>query len=304
MPKKRTLRRPLIEPVLLFTAALVFFAGRGFGAPSYAAKGMVLTVDKLHRRVLISCQSIPGYMPATVVHFSVHEPTDLENLSPGTIIDFTLVADKKSPYAENIRIHEFETMEQDPLNAHRLNLLNTIVDPAAQPNTIRVGQHVPDFALIDQDRQRVTLSEFAGKVVAITFIYTQCPLPNFCFRLTNNFGLLQKRFSGEMGRDLVLLSVTFDPQHDSPEVLAKYGEIWKANPQGWHLLTGPQPEIEKFCHQLGMNFWPDEGIMAHSLHTVILDRHGMLVANLEGNEFTADQLGDLVQSMMGNATNE
>ena len=82
MPKKRTLRRPLIEPVLLFTAALVFFAGRGFAAPSYPAKGMVLTVDKLHRRVSFLVKVYPVTCPRRLSVLSVHEPTDLESVSP------------------------------------------------------------------------------------------------------------------------------------------------------------------------------------------------------------------------------
>jgi protein SCO1/2 len=282
----------------LLTAASIVFADCAWAGPPYSVKGIVLKVDKTHRTLVVSCQSIPGYMDAMVMPFSVHQSKDLEGIVPGVAVDFTLVADERAAYAEEIHVRDFETLEQDPLGARRLKLLDTIVAPSAQTPLINVGEHVPDFDLVDQNSQRVRLSQFSGKVVAITFMYTHCPLPNFCFRLSNNFGRLQKRFAEQMGRDLVLLSVTFDPQHDTPEILAKYGDIWKADPKGWRLLTGPQPDIEKLCHELGMNFWPDEGIMAHSLHTVILDRHGNLVANLEGNEFTADQLGDLVQTVM------
>jgi protein SCO1 len=287
--------------LLLFAAAVALFANCVWAGPPYEVKGIVLKVDKLHRTLLVSCQSIPGYMDAMVMPFSVHKSKELEGIAPGAAIAFTLIADERAAYAEDIHVHEFETLEQDPLGARRLKLLDTIVAPSAQTPLINVGQHVPDFALVDQNSQPVTLAQFSGKVVTITFMYTHCPLPNFCFRLSNNFGRLQKRFASRIGRDLVLLSVTFDPQHDTPEVLAKYGDIWKADPKGWRLLTGPQSDIEKLCHEFGMNFWPDEGIMAHSLHTVVLDRRGNLVANLEGNEFTADQLGDLVQTVMTGA---
>jgi len=157
---------------------------------------------------------------------------------------------------------------------------------------------VPDFSLIDQRRQTVALSQFAGKVVVITFIYTRCPLPDFCFRMSNNFGELQKRFADRLDHDLVLLSITFDPQHDTPEILAQYGLTWHVDGSGWRLLTGPQTEIEKICHQFDMNFWPDEGVMTHSLHTVVIDPYGRLSANLEGNEFTAAQLGDYVEALL------
>jgi protein SCO1 len=114
--------------------------------------------------------------------------------------------------------------------------------------------------------------------------------------LSNNFGRLQNRFRSRLGTDLVLLSVTFDPGHDTPEVLDKYGDIWKADPLGWHLLTGSPDEVKRVCKLFGSNFWPEEGAVTHSLHTFVIDRNGKLAANIEGNRFTADQLGDLVET--------
>jgi protein SCO1/2 len=157
---------------------------------------------------------------------------------------------------------------------------------------------VADFALTDQAGQRVTLSQFAGKVLAVTFIYTSCPLPDYCFRLSNNFGRLSKRFADRMGRDLVLLSITFDPVHDQPRVLAKYAGTWKADAKSWHFLTGTLSDVKAVCRQFGLNFWQEEGALTHSLHTVVIDRHGKLAANFEGNEFTAEQLGDFVEVEM------
>jgi protein SCO1/2 len=134
--------------------------------------------------------------------------------------------------------------------------------------------------------------------VAVAFVYTRCPLPNYCFRLSNNLGRLQKRFADRMGRDLVLLSLTIDPVHDTPEVLAKYAATWNADPNSWHFLTGPEAEVKAVCRKFGVNFWPDEGALTHSLHTVVIDRRGKLASNFEGNEFTAEQLGDFVAVVM------
>jgi protein SCO1/2 len=97
-----------------------------------------------------------------------------------------------------------------------------------------------------------------------------------------------------MGRDLVLLSVTFDPDHDRPEVLADYARMWKADVAGWHFLTGSLDTVKELCGRFGMNFWPGEGLMTHSLHTAVIDRSGRLVTNIEGNHFTTAELGDLV----------
>jgi protein SCO1/2 len=101
-----------------------------------------------------------------------------------------------------------------------------------------------------------------------------------------------------MGRDLVLLTITFDPVHDTPEVMEKYGRIWNADPKGWRLLSGPKVDVEKVCNMFGISFWQDEGLMTHSLHTFLIDRNGVLAADLEGNKFSADQLGDLVQTVL------
>jgi protein SCO1 len=163
---------------------------------------------------------------------------------------------------------------------------------------VKTGDRVPDFTLIDQNRQRVTLSQFRGQVVAVTFVYTNCALPDFCYRLSTNFSRLQKRFTGRMGRDLILLTITFDPAHDTPEVMKEYGGIWNADEKGWRLLSGSKPEVDKVCNMFGISFWPDEGLMTHSLHTLLIDRNGVLTANLEGNKFTADQLGDLVETVI------
>jgi protein SCO1/2 len=110
--------------------------------------------------------------------------------------------------------------------------------------------------------------------------------------------VLQKRFKERMGKELVLLTVTFDPQRDQPDVLARYARTWKADPATWHFLTGSMPDIQHVTNLFGVDYFPDEGLMDHSLHTAIIDRRRRLVANIEGNQFTADQLGDLVQTVL------
>jgi protein SCO1/2 len=101
-----------------------------------------------------------------------------------------------------------------------------------------------------------------------------------------------------MGEDLVLFTVVIDPAHDQPEALANYARIWKADGRAWHFLTGPLADIQKLCRNFDMAFYPDEGLFVHSFHTAIIDRDGSLAANLEGNDFTAQQLGDLMQTIM------
>jgi protein SCO1/2 len=106
--------------------------------------------------------------------------------------------------------------------------------------------------------------------------------------------VLQKRFAKELGREVVLLTITFDPQRDTPEALAAYAAPWKPAPGTWHFLTGPVADVRKVCALFGVEYFPDEGLMNHSLRTAVIDRAGVLVASIEGNTYSPEQLGDLV----------
>lgn len=265
----------------------------------YQVTGMVLSVDAVHQSVLVSHDRIEGYMEAMTMPYRVDDPRVLKDLKPGAKIEFTLVVNRTSSYISNIHVRDYQSEERDPMQAARLKVLDEAMrSKNASQSALRIGDVVPDFSLLDQRAQTITLSELRGKVVAITFIYTRCPLPDFCFRMSTNFSRLQKRFADRMSKDLVLLSISFDPEHDSTEVLAKYAETWNANVAGWHFLTGDLSTVKKICARFGMNFWPDEGLFTHSLHTAVIDRAGKLVANVEGNQFSAVQLGDLVQATL------
>jgi protein SCO1/2 len=281
---------------LLKISVWLAMAGVAMCQQHYSARGMILKIDIAHQSILVSCDAIPGYMEAMTMPLLVREHDALAALKPGTLIDFSLVIEKDSAYADSIRVHSYQGLEPDPLSARRLGLLNKLA--RASTKSLATGDAVPDFTLTGQDARPVTFSDYKGKVVALNFIYTRCALPNFCFRSSNNFGNLQRRFRNQLGKQLVLLTITFDPVHDSPEALAKYARIWKADPRGWHFLTGSAVNIQGVCNRFGVDFFPDEGLMDHSLHTAVIDRHGRLVANLEGNEFTAEQLGDLVNTVL------
>jgi len=284
---------------LILLALLV--AVSAHAANRYSASGLVVQFDRAQRTLIVSCDAIPGVMDAMVMSFSVRDAKDLDDLQPGARISFTIVTSTDSSYAETIRIVAFESLENDPSEARRLKILEDAMKPSHSSTALSVGQLVPDFSLADQNGEQVVLSKFQGKVVGITFVYVRCPLPNYCFRLSSNFGRLQQRFKSVMGRDLVLLTVIIDPVHDLPDSVKKYAQTWHADPKSWHFLMGPPPDVQSVCARFDMNYYPDEALLVHSFHTVVIDRKGRLAANIEGNEFTAQQLGDLVKSVMQRA---
>ena len=278
---------------------LVLLCCTSFALPEqrYPGRGLVLKVDQVHKTVLVSSDAIPGYMEAMTMLYSVRDTKELQRIAPGTLVDFTLVVAPDTSLLEHIRVHKYQGLEPDPLTARRLKLLNQVANPPTT-KAVTVGESVPDFTLTDQNREKVVLSNFEGKVIVLNFVYTRCALPNFCFRSSNNLGLLQRRFRQRLGRDLVLLTVTFDPTHDDPVALAKYAATWKADSNKWHFLTGTAEDVRRVCEIFGEDVFQDEGLMAHSLHTAIINGKGKLIANLEGNEFSAQQLGDLVQQIL------
>ena len=259
----------------------------------YSVRGMVLRVDPAARTFTVSHEAIDGLMSAMIMPFEVRDARDLQPLAPGALVEFTLVIGAQAGYATEIRIRTYQTAEQDPLTARRLALLKKAAGRAVPP--LATGQPVPDFTLTDQAGQPVRFSTIAaGKVVALNFVYTRCALPQFCLRASNVFSVLQRRFARQYGRDLVLLTVTFDPERDTPEVLATYAAQFNADPKMWRFLTGKVADVRRVCALFGVESYLDEGLVNHSLHTAVIDRRGRLVTNVEGNQYTPEQLGDLI----------
>jgi protein SCO1/2 len=288
------MRRSSLGPALVIVVALLSAHARGQTA--HAMRGMVLQVDAAHNSVVVSHDAVQGVMPAMTMPFEVTHAAELKGLVPGAIVSFALVIRGSSSHIEHVQVVRYESVERDPIAARRLRLLQNITrSPATAPP---VGKAAPDFTLTDQARAPIVLSQFRGKVVALNFIYTSCVLPQFCYRLASQFAVVQKRFNARMGRDLVLLTTTFDPARDTPERLAEYSRQWDANPAAWHFLTGTSENVQRVCRLFGVDAFPDEGLITHSTRTVVIDRRGMLAASIEGNQYSATQLGDLIDTVL------
>ena len=248
----------------------MFAAAAAFGK-TYPVDGIVLALDPAARTMLVSHRPIARYMPAMVMPFRVEQPGDLAPLYPGARVQFDLVISNHHSLARNLR-------KADGPDAKI----------AAPQGRLHIGDRLPEFRLTDQSGSTVGLSDLRGNVAAIDFIYTRCPLPDVCPRLSANFATLQRRFRG---RGVMLLSVTVDPDYDTPAVLSDYARRWAADPTAWRFLTG---DIGGLAAALGEVYWTDEGSIGHNSTTTILDRQGRIAAMVEGSNYRIDQLEHLI----------
>jgi len=255
-------------------------------ASHHTGNGLVLRVDRPGAVVTISHDALPDFMDAMAMPFDLKGPAREVTLSPGDRIRFRLAVKKGQSWVDRVEI-----VSAAPVDA---GLQQT---PAA-PVLVAVGSPMPDFTLTDQAGVPVALSELKGKVVAVTFIYSRCPLPDYCPRMIENFRVVRQRFAARMAKDLILLTISFDPKYDTPEILTRYASSQRAGGTGWHFLTGDPANIERVCNAFGIQYWAEEGLITHTLQTAVIDREGRLAATVEGKDFTPQQLGDLVGAVL------
>jgi len=268
-------------------AAIALAAATAACARHYTTTGLVLKVDQPSSTVTISHDAFPGFMDAMVMPFGLEGGARRVALTPGDLVRFRLAVKRARSSVDRV-----EVISAAPIDA---GLQQTPV----VPSLVHVGAPVPDFELIDQSGRTIRLSSLAGKVVAVTFIYTRCPLPDYCPRMVENFRAIGSRFADRMNADLVFLTVSFDPKYDTPETLAKYAAASRAGGAGWHFLTGDPAKIERVCDAFGIQYFAEEGLITHSLQTAVIDRDGRLAATVEGKDFTPKQLGDLIDTILG-----
>ena len=285
--------RAFLALALLVPAAMATAAG-----DPHTVQGVLLKADPASRTIEVSCDTIPGYMDAMVMTFAVRNSEVLKNLQPGGTVRFSMMEEGNEEFADHLEAIKVQNYEAEPTEASRLTYLHRALDHTAAQKMIPIGGLVPNFTLTDQSNRSTQLDDFKGMVVVLSFAYSRCPNPNYCFRLSNNLAQVNRRYHSLTGHSLILLTIVIEPDHDQGQALAHYADTWKADWSAWRFLTGPLADIHAIAERFGMDFWNNEGYLTHSFHTVVIDRDGRLAANLEGNQFTADQLSDLVGTVL------
>jgi protein SCO1/2 len=163
---------------------------------------------------------------------------------------------------------------------------------------VHIGETVPDFKLTDQDGRKLALSDFRGQAVVLTFIYTRCPLPNFCPLMSKNFADLEQRLNKEFLGKYHLLSVTMDPDFDTPAVLKEYASRYDASPADWSFATGTAEEIQSVARLAGLYYARENGLISHDLRTALVGPNGRLVHLWKSNVWTPYEVQRMVRETL------
>jgi protein SCO1/2 len=249
---------------------------------TYSGEGLVLAVDREHRRATISHREIPGYMSAMAMEFAVAKGDSLATLTPGSRVTFELVVGNEGATIRHIHVVERTVLPAEAFADKPLE------------KEVAVGEAMPAFSAVDQDGRPFDLSTLRGRLVVVDFIYTRCPIPDACPRLSAHFAYLQKRF----GERVELVSVTLDPTWDQPAVLAEYARRWAADTRHWHFLTGSQVGMRQVAERFGVRFWTEEGSITHTSSVGIMTRDGRLGARVDGTQYPARELADLIEAQL------
>jgi protein SCO1/2 len=276
-------------------AVLVFFAGCRRSEPSsqtasqqqgtkrYHIRGVVVSSDAKTGQVTVDTQTIPGYMEAMTMPYTLARPNVATELHPGDQIAATLIVGKDSDVLDEIVI----TGQARP-----------DYKPAVTYNDLEPGEAIPDFHFRNQSNRMISLGQFRGKVVLLTFIYTRCPLPDFCVRMSRNFAQIEKALDKDpdLYAKTHLLSVSFDPRYDTPQVLRSYGGAYtgrytKETFQHWDFAAPTEKELPQVLQFFDVGATPEKDkTITHSLSTVVIGPDGKLFKWYPGNDWTPDQV--------------
>src|SRR5512143_995989 len=231
--------------------------------PRYPFKGKVVDVDVANRNVTVAHEDIPGFMPAMTMSFVVLEKDAalLREVSPGDAITATLVVPDSRYWLEDLVVVRKGTPDPNATPGPRLH-------------EAHAGDAVPDVALVDQDGRRLRLADFHGKALALTFVFTRCPLPDYCPLMMRNFEAVHAVLVKEpaLAARTHLLTVSFDPKHDTPEVLRAFGKPFQKTARpftDWTLATGSEDAIRALGGALELDYLEESQSFTHNLRTAV-----------------------------------
>jgi protein SCO1/2 len=258
----------------------------------YPIAGRIMSIDQEKKQIILSHGDIPGYMPAMVMPLKVKDEKQFNGLTRGDQITATLAVDSVRSWLEDVRITRKGSGGSDDRDA----------EIRALP---REGNEVPGFTLTNQDGKKISLNDYRGKVLIITFVYTRCPLPDYCPLMSSNFAEIDQalRVDPKLYDRTHLLTVSFDTKHDTPAVLRSYGAAYTERYSDekfihWEFATGSDDEIKAITKFFGLQFSQNPDQIVHSLVTAIISPDGKLYRVHPSNDWKPTEIVTEIRSLI------
>ena len=257
----------------------------GPAVQTYEARGIVRRIAPDQREATIKHEAIPGFMAAMTMDFTVKSTNELRNIAPGDEITFKLRVTETDSWIESIRLiaHVIEDVTNDVVIFHA---------PSAE---LKPGDPLPDFTLTAEDGRPVRFSDFHGRVLAFTFFFTRCPLPDFCPRMDLNFAEARNliRAATNAPANWQFLSISFDPEHDLPDTLTNYAAYYRQHDADrWLFSVADTNTLARLAPLLDLKITHEDNSISHNLRTVVLDPQGRIARQFDGNKWTPQELAD------------
>jgi protein SCO1/2 len=293
---RSSLARPPGRKVFLLLLCALLVSCKSPPVPQgkrYEMKGTVVSVDKPNKSATIQHDEIKGYMEAMTMPYKLKDAWPLDVMKPGDQLQATLVVTDDDSWLEDVVITQKSATQSGA----------PTIESSSMP---KPGDAVPDFHLVNQDGKPIHLTQYRGKALLITFIYTRCPVPEYCTLMSNNFAVIDQELQKDpaLYKQTHLISISFDPEYDTPKVLRSYGAAHTGNYDKetfshWEFATGDAEEVKKIAQFFGFTYIPDKDQIIHSLQTALIAPDGRLTELYSGNEWKPSQIMQDIGTMFG-----
>lgn len=258
---------------------------------SFPVRGKVMRVDAAKGSILLSHEAIPGFMEAMTMTYMLRDRSIANELHPGDRITATLLVRKTADGYEDPLLDKIVVVAQERPD----------YKPAVDYHVPSAGDPVPDFTLTNQDGRTIHLGQFKGKTVLLTFIYTRCPMPDYCPKMNQNLAEIEKALAADSKAygATHLLSISFDPKNDTPAALKQYAQryVHGARSTHWEFAVPPEKELASLTEWFDVGITADQsGAITHSLSTVLIDKDGKVAGFYPSNDWSPAELAQKMKS--------
>ena len=260
-------------------------------AEHYETRGVVRGFAPDRQTIEIQHENIPSFMPSMTMPFVVRDPKEIADLRTGDAISFRMTVTQKDFWIDHVK----------KIRREEVNLAEPKRTPAVSAESatrLKEGDKMPGFNFTNQNGEHISFENFRGQPLVLTFIFTRCPVPNFCPRMSNNFEELQSAI--KTGSSTVaktrLLSITLDPGFDTPQVLNAYAASRQADPMVWTFATGDEREIDSLTGAFSVYRQTEGGTISHGLATALVNRGGKIDKIWRGNSWTPAEVIEAIRT--------